>query len=385
MATRRTRRNPPLPSAPPKRRFQGAPATTPQDRSALARVRRIAGSVDERERPFNPERPGSWRGSSRDLVVNARQVNTRLKLQPGYAYWFSADGDWEDSPDDDWDTVVIGEDEVRAGKHTGRRLIDGAMCNVFVDPKTLRTYAQTRAMTGNPSVDPRDIPAHLRKAEINREPEHNGQDIGYSQGYRSREEPGWYQVEYATGSDYSGGSVHESNYQVLGEMLEEHHPEDAEPVVWARTSGGHGTYGIVVRYGDLEDEVREAIDALEDYPLMDEEHHSQLEMEQQNEAWDDWARKDFIKAVAKLEGKDRSALEDAITSDQWYGVFNAMMTSANANWEDQQGAGQYIDVDKLAEELTPFIESGEFPKYSSDHDDDALQALYDALPSVEEE
>jgi len=30
----------------------------------------MASSVNERERPFNPERPGSWRGSSRDLVVN---------------------------------------------------------------------------------------------------------------------------------------------------------------------------------------------------------------------------------------------------------------------------------------------------------------------------
>lgn len=67
------RRNPPLPPAPPKRRFQGAPVTTQRDRNALARVRSMANSLDERDRPFSPERPGTWRGSSKDLVVNKRR------------------------------------------------------------------------------------------------------------------------------------------------------------------------------------------------------------------------------------------------------------------------------------------------------------------------
>lgn len=64
------RRNPPRPPVPPRR--PGAAATTRKDQGALARVRRMASSLDERDRPFNPERPGSWRGSSRDLVVNGR-------------------------------------------------------------------------------------------------------------------------------------------------------------------------------------------------------------------------------------------------------------------------------------------------------------------------
>lgn len=90
MTTRRVRRNPPLPSAPAKRRFAGAPVTTPQERSALARVRRMASSVNERDRPFNPERPGSWRGSSRDLVVNGRMDDfTRGFLET--ALWSSTD------------------------------------------------------------------------------------------------------------------------------------------------------------------------------------------------------------------------------------------------------------------------------------------------------
>ncbi len=350
----------------------------------------MANSVNERDRPFNPERPGSWRGSSRDLVVNPKDSSSYgagARLRPGYAFEGPDVPNAEplSVPNDDWETVMISEEDCADTRFVRYLEIDGSRCSVFERKSPPYGYlAQMTHMARNGEVDQRDIPAHLHGAELRDEPEHNGQDVGYSQGMRGRSAE-WFQVEYATGSDYSGGSVNESNYQVLGELLDEHHPEDAQPVVWARTSGGHGTYGIVVRYGDLEDEVREAIDALEDYPLMDEEHHTELEMKQQDDAWDNWGRGDFIKHVAKLEGKDRSALEDAITPDQWYGVFHAMKESANEEWEDQQGSGQYIDMEKIAEELTTFIESGKFPQYSSDYDDDALQALYDALPGVEED
>ena len=70
MPKKRARRNP-VPKAPPKRRFAGAPPVSPQQlSSSLARVRRMSGQLDERQRPFSPERRGSWQGSSRDLVVN---------------------------------------------------------------------------------------------------------------------------------------------------------------------------------------------------------------------------------------------------------------------------------------------------------------------------
>ncbi len=60
------RRNPP----PPRR--SGGPPTQAQTKSALARVRKIKSRYEAVERPFEPERAPSWRGSSRDLVVNRR-------------------------------------------------------------------------------------------------------------------------------------------------------------------------------------------------------------------------------------------------------------------------------------------------------------------------
>jgi len=334
------------------------------------------------EKPFEPGKAPSWRGSSRDLVVNSGE-----RLYDGYAFqWNKEPGrTWNTAPNDDWDTEMVTQEEAEAGaRFVGHRRIDGTRCAVFEMPDGVTYYAQT-AMQANGEVDPRDIPAHLRPAELSEIPEHNGESVRYSQGYPSNQAPGWYQVEYATGSDYSGSSVHRSNYKELVEMLKEAHPEDSQPVVWVRTPGGHSTYGLAVRYGDLDEEIRSALDGLEDYPSINDEALSELEMEEQSEAWDNWGKSEFIKNVAKLEGKDRSALEEAITPDQWWEVFHAMCTSTNRDWEDQGGEGPYIDMAKLAEELTAFVESGKFPQYSQDNEDDALQALYDALPNIEED
>lgn len=69
MPARRMRSNR-LPVAPPPLRHRvHSPSGAPRE-SSLDRVRRIAREHKAQERPFDPERRGSWKGSSRDLVVN---------------------------------------------------------------------------------------------------------------------------------------------------------------------------------------------------------------------------------------------------------------------------------------------------------------------------
>ncbi len=60
-----------LPKAPPVRRFGHAPPVRRE--GTRERVRRMGQEYERTERPFDPERPGSWRGSARDLVVNSRK------------------------------------------------------------------------------------------------------------------------------------------------------------------------------------------------------------------------------------------------------------------------------------------------------------------------
>ncbi len=59
-----------LPVAPPPLRSRvHSPSGAPRE-SSLDRVRRLAREHRATEKPFDPERRGSWKGSSRDLVVN---------------------------------------------------------------------------------------------------------------------------------------------------------------------------------------------------------------------------------------------------------------------------------------------------------------------------
>lgn len=369
--------------------------TEPRVQTDLARVRRIAGQLDER--PFDPSQRGSWRGSSRDLVVNPREYNVRMvhKIAPR-----DTDRATVSMPESAFsDTKSMGAALRKAGLLvSGQRVremrAEGNRVIVFPEASTWHSFIidmgdgyssnrhRGRAMSRNG-----DVPKHLREAEINELPEHNGQDIGYSQGYRSKREPGWYQVEYATGSDYSGGSVHESNYRVLRERLEELYPEDASPVVWARTSGGHGTYGIVVRYNDLDEEIREALEGLEDYPLLDEQDHSNLEIEQQDEAWDNWAKDDFIKECAKdLEIDPDELTERAEEAGiEWYTIFRAAVEKANVYWEDQQGAGQWIDLDRVADAATDFIAGAKFPSWVDADTVEEYEKLGTIAQSLQEE
>jgi hypothetical protein len=83
---------------------------------------------------------------------------------------------------------------------------------------------------------------------------------------------------YMSGSDYSGGSVQCSNHKAF---LDKFGKIEGVYDIY----GGFGTYGIAIRLDVYEDnlEIKEAIDNLDDYPLFDEEAHSELEMEWQQE------------------------------------------------------------------------------------------------------
>lgn len=99
---------------------------------------------------------------------------------------------------------------------------------------------------------------------------------------------------HSSGSDYSGGDVEKSNHRVL----------EADEHVMRRSVliyGGHGTYGIAY-IGQPTRKIREMCDSLDSYPLLDEDDHSELEIELETEAWGDsyGGRHDFLKALGSL-------------------------------------------------------------------------------------
>lgn len=152
--------------------------------------------------------------------------------------------------------------------------------------------------------------------------------------------------EYLSGSDYSGSLVERSNVDAWREQF-----ADGENTWWCTVHGGHGTIAIVVDGEGLTDEAKEFLCALSDYPLADEERHSEMEMEAQGAAWDDWARRDFVRALEKRF--DVEDLDLAADNDQLFELFRETGDRIGEYWVNEQGDSMYINVDRIASKVSP--------------------------------
>jgi hypothetical protein len=178
---------------------------------------------------------------------------------------------------------------------------------------------------------------------------------------------------YCGGSDYSGDLVNVANHKALVSMF----PDDWEDgTEYLDYSGGHGTFDIAIRLDVLTEEIMETIEGLEDYPLIDESLHSELEMESQNEAWSNGLRSDFKKALGRAlwdvyESSDAGqtlrpdeteetyqqrldAIEEYLseecgemTDDDLDSLFYPMADLANVYWSNESGSDSWIDVDDV--------------------------------------
>ena len=63
-----------------------------------------------------------------------------------------------------------------------------------------------------------------------------------------------------------------------------------------------GSESIAIRMDVAEgnEEIKDTLDGLEQYPVIDDEDQSHLENEMFDKAWDDWVRRDACKALVKL-------------------------------------------------------------------------------------
>lgn len=152
---------------------------------------------------------------------------------------------------------------------------------------------------------------------------------------------------HTCGSDYSGSTVERSNYRVL---LEEY--RDLAVDVY----GGHGTYAVAFSVKtlltdsgdpdteDRKDQLLDALECLEDSPLLSDDDLMHLEMEQQREAWTSWASRDFVQALEK-----RFEVElDGYTDDDLWALFCDVADEANEYWECGEGWSMWIDVEAVA-------------------------------------
>jgi hypothetical protein len=192
----------------------------------------------------------------------------------------------------------------------------------------------------------------------------------------------WFSSPYISDSEH-GDLVYISNYQVLLEMCveadkdEDEVPDDCRPFFFVSRDM------IYLHAERTPDDIAEALDGLDRYPLLDEDHHTNLEMEGEQEAWDDWAKSDYVHALEKaFESELDSIADDYEIEFDVYGKpidtevdlanveegdlashFYHWAEAAGEYWETE-GTSRHINVDAIAEAAAEGLrkEEGAIPK-----------------------
>jgi hypothetical protein len=155
---------------------------------------------------------------------------------------------------------------------------------------------------------------------------------------------------YFTGSDYSGTTVELSNYEVFKELY-----GDLNGVY--DVYGGYSTFSMAISVKwllnpDNEDkaiEILETLKALSDYPLIDDEHLSNMEYEKEIEyITQDWYKRELprmIKEKLNVESYD-------IDPDTAWELYRDLSELSNSYPTFETNGYPYIDDDRLKEYLT---------------------------------
>ena len=95
--------------------------------------------------------------------------------------------------------------------------------------------------------------------------------------------------DFTGSSDYSGGLPYLSNCEVL---LEEYSSPECRELI-----GGYGSKSAAIDPRYLSEELLESLESLESYPVLDEEHWSELGEKFKTQAFDDWVESDLRRYI----------------------------------------------------------------------------------------
>ena len=155
------------------------------------------------------------------------------------------------------------------------------------------------------------------------------------------------QVSYAMFDRWRKQYTREEDELIWKEMLENHirRPnEQGRPPRMLLVEYPYCTKQLWLLEND--DENTDTIAALSDYPLVDEEVHSQVELDWEERAWDDWVRHDLWCALPE-ELQDK--IDDQKPSDgKLFNAYRLAMEETNT-YPTHEYSGTHVDVDKISE------------------------------------
>lgn len=181
----------------------------------------------------------------------------------------------------------------------------------------------------------------------------------------------WYMPNLMSGSDYSGDTVTRSNFLEMKSYVEmsKHIKE---------VYGGHGSYGIAFNVSKLKGkfalELVDIFKQLENYPLIDDEAMSNLEMELENEYWENDLKEEFCKQIEKSLQSIGFTVEVDRDSTWLWEAYRILMDKTNTYLVFETGCTVYLDVEELCsvENLECLVEPVEY------HDDFKLDYILTA-------
>jgi len=147
-----------------------------------------------------------------------------------------------------------------------------------------------------------------------------------------------YELPYSTGSDYSGDTVTKCNHDVFLELAKENRWFGVRDCY-----GGYSTYAIILSKPATENpEIKELINGLEDYPLIDEEAHSEHELELEQENWESWVKSDFLHELQNKLETDKELSDGAL-----FKLFRQACEDSNTYPLFETGEVLYWDFDSI--------------------------------------
>lgn len=113
-------------------------------------------------------------------------------------------------------------------------------------------------------------------------------------------------------------------------------------------SGGYGSECVYIR-SDSE-LASETLEALENYPSLDDDESSNIELQWEQEAWDSWVCSDLERKCWPAFGDDDDTPPgfDALSDSDKFEAYRAAMESENV-YPTPEYSSVYIDVDRIAD------------------------------------
>jgi hypothetical protein len=162
--------------------------------------------------------------------------------------------------------------------------------------------------------------------------------------------------DFTGSSDYSGGLPYLSNCEVL---LEEYNSPECRELI-----GGHGSKSVAIDPRYISEELLESLESLENYPVLDEEHWSELGEKFKTQAFEDWIESDLRGYVeealveALLEGgvREREEAEEEaeeIAENASEDILWEILSEADSDgslWEEEHNS-MYCNLDRIDSSL----------------------------------